>query len=99
MAKRAFIRVVAAILLLGVIALPEPRLLKPGLVSTSVEGERPEKQAKRKFDESVDGYPVLWQEPLDLESRDLFYGIGGQKGAPDPSEKYIFLKRDTDGTS
>jgi hypothetical protein len=34
---------------------------------------------------------VLWQEPTDIESRDLFYGIGGREGAPDPAGKYIYL--------
>ena len=34
---------------------------------------------------------VLWQEPTDFESRDLFYGIGGREGAPDPAGKFTFL--------
>jgi len=36
------------------------------------------------------GQAVLWQEPTDLESRDLFYGIGGREGAPDPAGKFTF---------
>src|SRR5437764_10306562 len=28
---------------------------------------------------------VMWQGPHDLESRDLFYGIGGSNGPPDPA--------------
>ena len=35
--------------------------------------------------------PVLWQEPTDIESRDLFYGIGGRESAPDPTGKFTFL--------
>jgi hypothetical protein len=42
---------------------------------------------------------VMWEEPLDLETRDLFYGIGGKKGAPNPSGRFVFIKRDTDGTA
>jgi len=38
-----------------------------------------------------DGPAVLWQEPSDIESRDLFYGIGGRAGAPDPAGKFTFL--------
>ena len=37
------------------------------------------------------GQPVLWQEPTDIGSRDLFYGIGGREGAPDPAGKFTFL--------
>lgn len=37
------------------------------------------------------GQPVLWQEPTDIESRDLFYGNGGREGAPDPAGKFTFL--------
>ncbi len=37
------------------------------------------------------GQPVLWQEPTDIESRDLLYGIGGRDGAPDPAGKFTFL--------
>ena len=35
-----------------------------------------------------EGRPVMWEEPVDLESRDLFHGIGGKKGEPDPSANY-----------
>jgi len=47
----------------------------------------------------ADGRPVMWVEPLDLETRDLFYGIGGQKGEPDPLAKYRFIERKTSGNS
>src|ERR1051325_10848062 len=30
---------------------------------------------------------VLWTEPTDIESRDLFNGPGGAEGAPDPNGK------------
>ena len=99
LAKRALICIVMLIWLWSGFALSGPRLAAPSLGKTSVDEEKQGKTAKRDFEESVTGRPVLWEEPVDLESRDLFYGIGGQKGAPDPSEKYIFLKRDTDGTS
>jgi hypothetical protein len=47
----------------------------------------------------AEGRPVMWVEPVDLETRDLFYGIGGQKGEPDPSAKYRFIERKTSGNS
>jgi hypothetical protein len=39
----------------------------------------------------------LWQDPVDLETRDLYYGMGGQKGAPDPSSAFIFIQREVGG--
>jgi hypothetical protein len=40
----------------------------------------------------------LWQEPADLERRDLFYGPGGRGRAPDPGQAYQFLSAKTSGT-
>jgi hypothetical protein len=42
------------------------------------------------------GRAVLWQEPASIESLDLFKGPGD---APDPSDKFVFLRRSTSGTS
>jgi hypothetical protein len=44
------------------------------------------------------GTNILWEEPVDIEQRDLFYGSGGQQGAPDPSGKFTFIRRSTSGT-
>ena len=41
---------------------------------------------------------VLWQEPADIGTRDLFYGIGGQAGAPDPSQPFTFIRHSKSGT-
>ena len=41
---------------------------------------------------------VLWQPPVDIECRDLFYGVGGRKGAPDPSMPFTYLSRKKSGT-
>lgn len=40
----------------------------------------------------------LWESPADLERRDLFYGSGGAKNAPDPSELYEFKEEKAVGT-
>ena len=45
------------------------------------------------------GRPVLWSDPTDIESRDLFNGMGGAEGAPGPSDKFTFAKRVSSGTS
>src|ERR1044072_9993568 len=57
------------------------------------------KADKSETDNPLGGRPILWMEPNDIESRDLFYGPGGQEGAPDPSGKFTFQKRSTSGTS
>ena len=44
------------------------------------------------------GQPVLWEDPVDIESRDLFYGIGGRDGAPDPSAPFTYVRRQKSGT-
>jgi hypothetical protein len=44
------------------------------------------------------GANVLWEEPRDIEQRDLFYGPGGKQGAPDPAGKFTFIRRSTSGT-
>ena len=42
----------------------------------------------------------LWQEPLDLASRDLFYGVGGKELAPPSTEgEYQFIAYKTSGTN
>lgn len=42
--------------------------------------------------------PLLWEEPTDIEQRDLFYGPGGPHGAPDPKARFKFLQKVTTGT-
>ena len=41
---------------------------------------------------------ALWEEPADLERRDLFYGPGGPDRAPSAAS-YEFIARDTSGKS
>ncbi|MCI0387829.1 MAG: hypothetical protein MOB07_03530 [Acidobacteria bacterium] len=59
------------------------------------DAQKPDGQQKPKVEETADkvknGSAVLWQEPIDIESRDLFYGIGGREGAPDAAGKFTFL--------
>jgi hypothetical protein len=42
---------------------------------------------------------VMWTEPSNIESLDLFSGLGGADGAPDPQSKFTFEKRVSSGTS
>ena len=41
--------------------------------------------------------PLLWQDPADIASRDLYYGPGGKEHAPHTT--YTFLKEDLKGTN
>jgi hypothetical protein len=43
------------------------------------------------------GPAVLWRNPTDIASRDLFYGPGGEKHQP--HGPFTFIKEDLDGTS
>lgn len=64
------------------------------------KGDKDDKDDKAKdAAEASSGQPVLWREPSDIESRDLFNGPGGAEGVPAPSDKFTFVKRDSGGTS
>src|SRR5262245_52436926 len=45
----------------------------------------------------IHGNAVLWQPPVDIECRDLFYGAGGPAGAPDPSAPFTYVRRQKTG--
>jgi hypothetical protein len=48
--------------------------------------------------ESTDPQPaVLWRDPIDISTRNLLYGAGGEKHQP--HTKYTFVKEDLDGTN
>jgi hypothetical protein len=44
------------------------------------------------------GTPILWEEPSDIASRDLYWGSGGEAMKPDLS-KITFIKEETGGWS
>ena len=47
-----------------------------------------------------DGSPeVVWHDPGDAASLDLFFGAGGKQDAPDPNATYTFVREDMEGTS
>ena len=60
---------------------------------TSVYPQRLSKKDKHDAPAREAAARVMWQEPHDLESRDLFYGIGGSRGAPDPASRFKFIRR------
>src|ERR1700738_3723493 len=48
---------------------------------------------------AASGPARFWNDPADLESRDLFYGPGGSEHAPAPQGTFTFVKGAVDGTS
>lgn len=66
--------------------------------------EKKKQKEERKKDKQAssatgDARSVLWQEPTDIETRDLFNGPGGAEGAPDSNGKFTFEERSKSGTS
>jgi hypothetical protein len=59
--------------------------------------DKAEKEKAQVVDAS-EGRPVLWTEPVDVESLDLFYGPGGKEGAPDLTGRFTYVGADTKGT-
>ena len=44
-------------------------------------------------------HAVIWRDPGDMTSLDLFYGAGGKRHAPDAHGRFTFVKEDTQATS
>jgi len=66
------------------------------VLSLTVSAAVKEEHAKRE-EISASGPAVLWQDPVDIESRDLFYGPGGKGHVPHGT--VTFVKEDLDGTN
>src|SRR5262245_36864983 len=66
-------------------------------------GKKDKKEKKKKDDGDAgsarDSKPVLWRDPGDIESLDLYAGPGGAGNAPDPGARYTFVSRSMSGTS
>jgi hypothetical protein len=48
--------------------------------------------------ESTSAQPVLWRQPENIATRDLFYGPGGKANAPEQLQ-FTFVKEDNDGSN
>ncbi|HSB11435.1 MAG TPA: hypothetical protein VLM38_18245 [Blastocatellia bacterium] len=93
MNKRALLSSLGVLCLLGS-AVSEVVPSDPGgRFAATTEAQRTESE------QALEGRPVMWEEPVDLESRDLFHGIGDAKGAPDANGRFKFIERDLSGNS
>jgi hypothetical protein len=74
---------------------PQSQTAAPGQqIQQQCESQNPQPVA----DSFVYNGAVLWQPPVDIECRDLFYGAGGREGAPDPSMPFTYVRRQKSGT-
>src|SRR5436853_5760682 len=62
------------------------------LFSASIQGQQSKKSHPKPIPN--DAKPVLWREPTDITSRDLFLGSGGEAMRPDLS-KVTFIADET----
>ena len=60
-----------------------------GLSTTAFAVQKKSKKAKKPMPA---GTPVMWREPTDIASRDLFLGSGGEAGKPDASRFTLIEK-------
>jgi hypothetical protein len=90
--KRRIITLLLTLFLGLVIAAPGIR------VSADDKDKKDKKEKKDKGDNNA-SRNWMWEEPADIESRDLFNGPGGAEGAPDPAETFTFDRRISSGTS
>src|SRR5438067_11478181 len=66
------------------------------LMTGTIQGQKSKKSHPKPIPN--DAKPVLWKEPSDIASRDLFLGPGGEAMKPDVS-KITFVKDDQAGYS
>ena len=68
-------------------------------VPASFATDKPTKNdARRSATAETTGSAMLWRQPVDIASRDLLNGAGGQAHAP-KSTTFTFVKEDLDGTA
>jgi hypothetical protein len=73
-------------------------LLALALAPAAAAQNSGKKNDKKKQQARPNGVPVLWTEPADIVSRDLFEGPGGAAGRPDTS-RVTFIKKEEGGFS
>jgi hypothetical protein len=67
------------------------------ILNVSVGGTPDKAKSKSEAKETGEGPAVLWREPADIASRNLYYGPGGK--AHEPQGTFTFDKEDMNGTT
>ncbi|HLJ50403.1 MAG TPA: hypothetical protein VKU01_30530 [Bryobacteraceae bacterium] len=66
-------------------------------VPSAQGGKKHEKEDSAKGEITANAKPVLWQEPTDLATRNLFYGSGGKEH--EPAGPFTFVEEDKHGSN
>lgn len=95
-------RIAKHIVLLGLVmgaVIGQAQFILPGSAADRAgqSASHRESREDKQHQDDAPAVPVMWQEPVDLETRDLFYGIGGRKGEPNPADAFRFLEKVTSG--
>ncbi len=67
------------------------------ILSPVIAAQKPAKKVVKAKENNLPA--VVWRDPGDASTLDLFYGAGGKEHAPDPNGKFTFVKEDMNGTS
>jgi hypothetical protein len=67
------------------------------ILSPVIAAQKAAKKGDEAKEKNLPG--VVWQDPGDISTLNLFYGAGGKGHAPDPDGKFTFVKEDMNGTS
>lgn len=100
MKKQVIISVLTTLcLVIGSVISTDARSILGGQKDSQARPRKPSKEAAQEpyAEEAFNGSVVMWEAPVDLEQRNLFYGIGGKKGAPDLSGRFTFIERKANG--
>src|SRR6202171_709231 len=78
-----------------------PLLVALGLILTLAPAIAAQKKHAKNIDKAKEEAlsAVVWHDPGDVSTLNLFYGAGGEEHAPDPKGKFTFMKEDMEGTS
>jgi len=103
MTRQKLLAIFAGISLIITLASFSPDGLYASAALTQAKGKQAKdkkEQTKKKKDAAAGrpARPVMWQDPVDIERRDLFYGPGGREGAPEEIGPYTYLRHSKGGT-
>lgn len=88
----------AALAVAGSKSTPQGKQSRGKKRDRSQDREEKEKAEPLTKGDAISARPVMWQEPVDIQQRDLFYGAGGREGAPDPAATYTYIRPVKSGT-
>src|SRR5258708_31501283 len=65
------------------------------VLSAPFTAQKKEKNGTQEKEKNVATLPaVIWRDPGNVASLNLFYGVGGKEHAPDPNGKFTFVEED-----